>query len=570
MRAKRSAGSAKGAHVTGRTRRLHGTLFAVLLAAASLSSGAFALQATATEPHGQLAHECTECHSTEGWKPLRSPLPYAHDEASFALTGAHASTDCRACHPTLEFSKERGRSDCFNCHAESFSQARNPVHAGFSTDCRECHGVSSWRPVTFDHERTGFPLLGAHRTVECTLCHRNGYAGTPLECISCHQNDFAAAREPLHTGFSVSCRECHGFTSWQPAAFDHDASGFPLQGAHRSTACSQCHRSGFAGTPTDCFGCHSADFNSASNPRHTSFPTSCNDCHGSSAWRPATFDHAATGFELAGAHRTAACVSCHRSGYAGTSADCLACHQNDFNGASNPSHVGFPTSCQSCHGVSAWQPASFDHNATGFALSGAHRSVACTSCHRNGYSGTASECLSCHQADYSGATNPRHTGFPTSCQSCHSSTAWQPASFDHGATGFPLTGAHRSAECAACHRTGFSGTPSDCFACHQADYSATHNPAHASAGFGTHCADCHGTSAWTPATFDHESSFPIASGRHQFPCSSCHVSPGNYSVFECILCHEHSQGETNGEHHGVGGYVYESRACYQCHPRGRE
>ena len=48
------------------------------------------------------------------------------------------------------------------------------------------------------------------------------------------------------------------------------------------------------------------------------------------------------------------------------------------------------------------------------------------------------------------------------------------------------------------------------------------------------------------------------------------LAAGNYNVFECVLCHEHSQGETNPEHRSVGGYVYESRACYQCHLRGRE
>ena len=82
------------------------------------------------------------------------------------------------------------------------------------------------------------------------------------------------------------------------------------------------------------------------------------------------------------------------------------------------------------------------------------------------------------------------------------------------------------------------------------------------------CATCHSTNGWTPSTFNHNTWFPIASGRHQFPCASCHVSAGNFNNFECILCHEHSQSNTNSHHQGVGGYVYESHACYQCHPRG--
>ena len=63
------------------------------------------------------------------------------------------------------------------------------------------------------------------------------------------------------------------------------------------------------------------------------------------------------------------------NGYAGTPTDCFSCHQTDFSGATNPSHSGFPHSCQDCHNVSAWQPANFDHNTTGFPLNGAHRAV---------------------------------------------------------------------------------------------------------------------------------------------------------------------------------------------------
>ena len=537
----------------------------VLLCAAPLAG-----QERSANPHGPLQNECTDCHSNEGWSPLKSPLPYRHAATGFELAGRHAGVACKLCHATLEFAREKGKSDCFACHQEEFTGARNPIHAGFATSCQDCHGVTAWQPATFDHNQTGFQLLGVHRTVECTLCHRTGYSGTPVECISCHQNDFTRARNPVHAGFPNTCRECHGFTAWQPALFDHDNSGFPLSGAHRTTSCVDCHRTGYAGTPTDCFACHQSAFNGASNPSHSGFPTTCQDCHGFSAWQPANFDHNSTGFQLSGAHRSVACTSCHRNGYAGTSADCFGCHQSQYTAARNPDHTGFPTTCQNCHSATSWQPASFDHNSTGFQLAGAHRSVACTSCHRNGYAGTPSDCLSCHQSDFNGASNPSHSGFPTSCQNCHSVTAWQPASFDHNSTGFQLTGAHRTLACTTCHRNGYSGTPSDCFACHQSDFNGTRNPNHASAGFGTNCAECHGTNGWTPATFNHESSFPIASGRHQFPCTSCHVAAGNYNVFECVLCHEHSQGETNPEHRGVGGYVYESRACYQCHPRGRE
>ena len=44
------------------------------------------------------------------------------------------------------------------------------------------------------------------------------------------------------------------------------------------------------------------------------------------------------------------------------------------------------------------------------------------------------------------------------------------------------------------------------------------------------------------------------------------LNPNDYSVFQCTNCH--SAAQTNGEHSGVRGYVYNSTNCYQCHPRG--
>ncbi len=41
------------------------------------------------------------------------------------------------------------------------------------------------------------------------------------------------------------------------------------------------------------------------------------------------------------------------------------------------------------------------------------------------------------------------------------------ADFDHVATGFALTGAHRDAKCESCHLNGvLKGTPKECSSCH--------------------------------------------------------------------------------------------------------
>ena len=346
---------------------------------ALLPAGPIAAQGGTASPHGALKAACAECHTMEGWKPLQSPLPWKHATTGFDLAGAHADAACKACHTSLDFSTVKGKSDCFACHEPAFRRATRPSHAGFPTTCKTCHGVAAWQPASFDHNQTTFQLNGAHRTAECASCHRNGYTATPTDCFSCHQKDFTGARNPVHAGFATSCQDCHGVSAWQPATFDHNQTGFQLLGAHRTVECTTCHRTGYAGTPSECFSCHQDDFTSARNPVHAGFPITCRECHGFTAWQPALFDHNATGFQLNGAHRSTECASCHRTGYAGTPSDCFSCHQGDFTGARNPSHSGFPNSCQDCHGVSAWQPATFDHNSTGFQLNGAHRSASCTS-----------------------------------------------------------------------------------------------------------------------------------------------------------------------------------------------
>jgi hypothetical protein len=179
-------------------------------------------------------------------------------------------------------------------------------------------------------------------------------------------------------------------------------------------------------------------------------------------------------------------------------------------------------------------------------------------------------CYSCHQADFTGTTNPAHVaaGFPTDCTICHTTASWAGATFNHNNTPFPLTGAHTTVACTSCHINNvFAGTPTDCYSCHKADYLGTTNPNHQAAPtiFTTSCATCHTTTAWTGATFNH-TWFPINHGNAQGMCTTCHTNPSDYTVFVCTNCH--TQAQTNSNHSGVKGYVYNSINCYQCHPNG--
>lgn len=388
-----------------------------------------------------------------------------------------------------------------------------------------------------------------------------------------------------HGDLSMSCSECHSTEGWtpllSPLPFQHEITGFHLEAGHRTVRCASCHLElAFAHVGSACADCHL-------DPHLGELGFACESCHGTTGWdaRATVGDlHDATLFPLTGAHRAVDCAACHSEDppfeFQLTPIDCFACHLEDYQGA-DLDHValGFPTTCEDCHSTQAFQPATFggdgfDHDAF-FPLAGAHAALDCNVCHAGGFGGTPSDCFACHADDYEGTTDPNHVaaGFPTSCEDCHGESTWEDAVLDHDAF-FPLTGAHRSLDCAECHAAGFPGTPTECVGCHLDDYNQTDDPDHQAAGFPTSCEDCHGTSDWEDADFDHDQLFfPIDSGEHEGEwqsCQDCHVVPSDFGVFECITCHEHDQEDMDDEHDDVAGYQYDSMACYNCHPDGEE
>jgi DNA-binding transcriptional LysR family regulator len=48
------------------------------------------------------------------------------------------------------------------------------------------------------------------------------------------------------------------------------------------------------------------------------------------------------------------------------------------------------------------------------------------------------------------------------------------------------------------------------------------------------------------------------------------LAPSNFMSFSCTHCHEHSMREMDDEHDDVPGYVWQTQACYMCHPDGKE
>ncbi len=564
------------------------------------------------------SRNCDECHrsSTPTWRSSQ----FRHD--SFPLEQGHKIEDCFACHKSGVFT---GLSkDCYSCHNDKFSATSNPNHitAKFSTNCSECHAPTVWTESKFNHNLTTFPLTGKHTAVSCIECHKNGnYSSISKECKSCHDGAAAAVVTVNHKlgNFSQVCTDCHTTSAWKPSSFTHDATPFPLTGLHITQLCNRCHTAVYSGTSKECKTCHLAAMNAATNPDHkiSNFPQVCTTCHTTTVWKPSSFNHGATAFPLTGAHVTQFCNKCHATQFAGTKTDCYSCHQAAYTSAVNPNHVtgGYPKDCVQCHNSNAWKPATFNHNATAFPLTGAHQTTECIKCHAAGYTGTTKDCktchltamnaatnpdhkvtnfpqvctachttsdwkfdhgtgtsvdcYSCHQPAYVNSTNPNHVagGYPTTCKTCHTTTAWIPSNFNHTATGFTIDGGHTTVTCGQCHPGNITRVDPACKTCHTPKYTATTNPSHTALSISLDCVTCHTTvKGWIPALFPNHAAYFAFAGAHiaiASNCASCHN--GSYPVQTarvCDNCHSVKYNATTNPPHSLVAY---SRTCTSCH-----
>jgi len=217
-------------------------------------------------------------------------------------------------------------------------------------DCAGCHTSAGWQMAAgrgggFDHTRTGFPLLGAHRVTACTGCH-DGRKPLPTACAGCHTD--------AHAGrLGAACAECHTSIDWRDTrTMDrHRRTHLPLTGKHAVIECSSCHiargEKTFSDVPWDCYACHQQDYRRADiHPNHLgppAFPRTCGSCHRTLAWSPATLDPsqlprlAATKaaashelrFSLSGKHRSLPCASCHLALETPARVACTGCHAHD-------------------------------------------------------------------------------------------------------------------------------------------------------------------------------------------------------------------------------------------------
>ncbi len=244
----------------------------------------------------------------------------------------------------------------------------------------------------------------------------------------------------------------------------------------------------------------------------------------------------------------AVCSNCHdRSNVRTQTALCLDCHKEiaaDI-GTHHGYHGRMPNAgsgeCRSCHtehkgreaDIVQLGRAQFDHSLTDFALEGAHRSLACESCHKAGEAFRKAQpaCLACHKND-----DVHHGQFTQACSECHSSISWSGAHFDHDKTDFKLTGVHEHTACNACHLGGhYKDTPRTCNGCHETD--DEHRGSR-----GPDCGKCHSTTEWKTAKYDHlkETGYALLGAHDRLDCVTCHRS-GNFKdklPKDCTGCHQ--------------------------------
>jgi hypothetical protein len=229
--------------------------------------------------------DCEQCHDSASWQSTQG---FDHSTTSFTLAGAHRPLDCDDCHSA---GFQNTPTDCYACHRQDYEATDDPNHvaAGFPRDCEQCHNTASWETQAFDHSTSAFPLTGAHRPLDCDVCHSSGFRGTPTDCVSCHRNDYDNTRNPDHraVGFSTDCESCHDTRDWQGANFDHDADFFPINsGKHRGrwADCNECHINPNDFSVFSCIDCHEhrrseVDAEHEDVPGYSYNSSSCLRCH---------------------------------------------------------------------------------------------------------------------------------------------------------------------------------------------------------------------------------------------------------------------------------------------------
>jgi len=297
---------------------------------------------------GKFGNDCAECHSESGFRGRNAWENFNHNRTEFPLQGKHRGVDCRQCHTSGSMTDPLPHQNCASCHAD-FHEGQF-VKNGASPDCSQCHTVEGFQASNFgfeQHEKTAFPLQGAHLATPCFACHLSDdgkwrFVQLGTRCVDCHtdvhQGQINAKYYP-----GQDCTRCHEPESWFANHFDHEQTAFPLRGAHGRLSCSVCHTRDddedqfgkFSGLGSKCLTCHTNIHGEQFLDKNKE--TDCARCHGFENWSAANFNHDNTKFKLEGRHAEIDCAACHKPVAAADGAsvvlykierfECIDCHR---------------------------------------------------------------------------------------------------------------------------------------------------------------------------------------------------------------------------------------------------
>jgi hypothetical protein len=291
----------------------------------------------------------------------------------------------------------------------------------------------------FNHMTTGFPLSGVHATAACETCHVGGVLkGTPRNCDGCHalgQRVVATPKSTSHIVTDAPCENCHFNTAtFLGARYNHGAAmpgqcrtchnglqatgkpGSHNTGSKATASCDQCHRSVAWGpaswnhigvAPGTCTTCHNGSTAIGKPAGHNTVAKAtfqCDECHSFIGWLPARYKHTTAGV----------CSSCHDGA---TAIGKPASH--------SPAAIKGINPCNDCHKVTtSWLPATYTHSAIG-------------------------SCVTCHDGVKAVGKNAGHIATTDDCNSCHTSTlTWAGALGAKPANHIPYTA---GVTCSSCH-----------------------------------------------------------------------------------------------------------------------
>lgn len=190
--------------------------------------------------------DCKLCHNENGFTPSLFTIE-KHSDTKFELLGSHLAVECKSCHKVKgDWNFRLSSFRCIDCHLNIHGDEISKEFMGES-NCNSCHNSDTWKKVNFDHSKTEFPLLGAHKKVECDNCHmlsedgikKKVFSSLKMKCESCHAD---IHRGQFRLNSETDCSRCHAIENWRASKFDHSKTRFPLDGAHKNVECSKCHK----------------------------------------------------------------------------------------------------------------------------------------------------------------------------------------------------------------------------------------------------------------------------------------------------------------------------------------